>query len=180
MELEFPEDMREARVRAGQNMSDVERWLSMAAGIGFAGYGLAKQKGVAAWTLVGFAALLVRRGATGHCDTYELFGINTAGTGQDTRRALGGSAACIVDESVTINQPIAHAVSVLAESREPAAIHAASRIGRTSHRHAVALARQGAGRHDGRVERRDHQRGSRTKSSAGGRSKDRMWSARAR
>ena len=107
MELEFPEDIREARVRAGQNMSDVERWLSIAAGIGLAGYGLAKKKGVAAWTLVGFAALLVRRGATGHCDTYELFGINTAGTGQDTRRALGGSSGILVDESVTINQPIA-------------------------------------------------------------------------
>jgi uncharacterized membrane protein len=49
---------------------------------------------------------LVRRGASGHCDTYELFGINTAGTGQDTRRALGGSAGVLVDESITINQPV--------------------------------------------------------------------------
>jgi uncharacterized membrane protein len=33
--------------------------------------------------------------------------MNTAGTGDDTRRALGGSAGVIVDESVTINRPVA-------------------------------------------------------------------------
>lgn len=106
MELEFPGDVRDARVRAGQNISDAERWLSVAAGVGLAAYGLAKQKGFAGWALVGFGALLVRRGASGHCDTYELFGINTAGTGQDTRHALGGRSGIVVDESVTINQPI--------------------------------------------------------------------------
>jgi uncharacterized membrane protein len=51
-------------------------------------------------------ALLLRRGLSGHCDTYELLGINTAGTGQDTRRALGGRAGVNVEESVTINQPV--------------------------------------------------------------------------
>lgn len=56
--------------------------------------------------LAAFAGLLVRRGASGHCHTYELFGINTAGTGQDTRHALGGNAGVIVDESVTIKQPV--------------------------------------------------------------------------
>ena len=106
MELTFPEDVRDARIRAGRNMSEAERWLSIAAGLGLAGYGLSKQKGFAGWALVGFGALLVRRGASGHCHTYELFGINTAGTGQDTRRALGGRSGVVVDESVTINQPI--------------------------------------------------------------------------
>ncbi len=106
MELEFPEDLREARIRAGQNISEVERWLSIAAGIGLAGYGLTKWKGIAGWALAGFGALLVRRGASGHCHTYELFGINTAGTGQDTRHALGGSSGVVVEESVTIHQPI--------------------------------------------------------------------------
>src|SRR4029453_15681512 len=87
-------------------MSEVERWMSIGAGVGLAAYGLSRRRGVAGWTLAGFGALLVRRGASGHCHTYELFGINTAGTGQDTRRALGGNAGVIVDESVTINQPI--------------------------------------------------------------------------
>lgn len=106
MELEFPGDVQDARVRAGRNMSDADRWLSIAAGIGLAAFGLSRQKGFTGWALVGFGALLVRRGASGHCHTYELFGINTAGTGQDTRHALGGRSGIIVDESVIINQPI--------------------------------------------------------------------------
>jgi uncharacterized membrane protein len=106
MDLEFPGDVRDAQVRAGRNISELERWLSIAAGIGLASYGLAKRRGVAALMLAGGGALLVRRGASGHCDTYQLFGINTAGTGQDTRQALGGSAGVNVDESITINQPV--------------------------------------------------------------------------
>ena len=106
MELEFPQDVKEARVRAGQNISQAERWLSIAAGMGLAAYGLTRRRGAAGWMMAAFGGLLVRRGASGHCDTYELFGINTAGTGQDTRRALGGSAGVIVDESVTITQPV--------------------------------------------------------------------------
>src|SRR4029434_2144899 len=106
MELEFPQDAREEGVRAGHNISEMERWLSIAAGIGLATYGLTRRRGAAAWMLAAFGGLLVRRGASGHCHTYELFGINTAGTGQDTRRALGGNAGVIVDERVTITHTI--------------------------------------------------------------------------
>lgn len=106
MELEFPGDLQDRMVRDRRNIGDVERWLSIAAGLGLATYALARRRGVARWTLAGFGALLVRRGASAHCETYELFGINTAGTGQDTRRALGGPGGVLVDESVTINQPI--------------------------------------------------------------------------
>jgi uncharacterized membrane protein len=106
MELEFPGDLQDRMVRDRRNISDIERWLSIAAGFGLATYALARRRGIARWTLAGFGALLVRRGASAHCETYELFGINTAGTGQDTRRALGGSGGVLVDESVTINQPI--------------------------------------------------------------------------
>jgi uncharacterized membrane protein len=105
MELEFPGDAQEARVRDGRNMSDVERWGSVAAGLGLAAYGLTRRRG-GGLVLAGLGALLVRRGASGHCHTYDLFGINTAGTGSDTRRALGGSGGVNVEESVTINRPI--------------------------------------------------------------------------
>ena len=44
MELEFPEDADEARVRSGRNMSDVDRWLSVAAGTGLALYGISRRK----------------------------------------------------------------------------------------------------------------------------------------
>lgn len=105
MELQFPEDARDARVRSGRNISDTERWLSMAAGIGLAAYGASRRR-TAGWALAGAGALLFRRGLTGHCHTYEMLGLNTAGTGEDTRRALRGSAGVKVDESVTINRSI--------------------------------------------------------------------------
>ena len=106
LEMEFPGDVQDRLVHERLNMSEAERWLSIAAGLGMATYGLTRRRGITRWTLAGFGALLVRRGASGHCHTYEWLGINTAGTGQDTRRALGGNAGVIVDESVTINQPI--------------------------------------------------------------------------
>ena len=105
MELEFPADADEARVRSRRNMSGADRWLSVAAGTGLALYGLSRRK-PAGWFLAAMGGLLLQRGASGHCHTYDLLGINTAGTGEDTRRALSGSAGTHVDESVTINRPI--------------------------------------------------------------------------
>ena len=105
VELEFPGDAQEARVRSGRNISDVEKWVSIAAGTGLALYGLSRRK-TAGWILTAFGGALIERGATGHCRMYEALGMNTAGTGDDTRRALGGAAGVVVDESVTINRPV--------------------------------------------------------------------------
>ena len=105
MEIQYPGDLHDARVRSGRNISETERWLSMAAGIGLAAYG-ASQRRAAGWALAGVGALLFRRGLTGHCHTYQLLGVNTAGTGEDTRRALGGPGGVLVEESVVINRPI--------------------------------------------------------------------------
>ena len=44
---------------------------------------------------------------TGHCRVYEALNVNTAGTGSDTRRALGGRGGVAVEESVIIQRPIA-------------------------------------------------------------------------
>lgn len=61
-------------------------------------------------------AALLYRGATGHCDVYQAFGVTRgsghgtaaiADVGSDTRRQLGGSRGIHVDHSVTINRPIA-------------------------------------------------------------------------
>ena len=105
IELQFPGDVDEARVRSGRNISDVEKWLSIAAGTGLALYGLSRRR-PGAWMMAAFGGMLVQRGATGHCHVYEALGMNTAGTGEDTRRALGGAAGSHVDESVTINRPV--------------------------------------------------------------------------
>jgi len=105
MDMEFPADTREASVRTGRNINEAERWLSMAAGAGLAAYGLSRRRSTG-WVLAAVGGMLVRRGFTGHCHTYEVLGLNTTVTGGDTRRALGGSAGVHVDESVTIHQPI--------------------------------------------------------------------------
>ena len=89
----FPGTPDEARVRSGRNISDVERWLSMAAGAGLALYGLSRRKRGRLDAHGRSAACCCERGASGHCHIYEALGINTAGTGEDTRRALGGSRA---------------------------------------------------------------------------------------
>ncbi len=105
MELQFPEDAREATIREGRNISEAERWISMAAGAGLAAYGLTRRR-AGGWVMAGLGALLVRRGMSGHCETYKMLGLNTAGTGEDTREALGGLAGVNVEESVVINRPI--------------------------------------------------------------------------
>lgn len=105
MDLEFPGDAQEARVRSGNNISDLEKWISIAAGSALALYGLARAR-KNSWPLALLGGMLIQRGATGHCHVYEALGINTAGTGDDTRRALGGEAGVNVEESVTINRPI--------------------------------------------------------------------------
>jgi uncharacterized membrane protein len=104
MELEYPTDVIEARVRSGRNISEAERWLSIAAGTAMALYGISRgpRRG---WILAAFGGLLVQRGASGHCHTYDFLGISTAGTGTDTRHALGGSRGVNVEERVIINRP---------------------------------------------------------------------------
>src|SRR4051794_23575296 len=106
MDLEFPGDVRDARVRAGRNISELERWLSIAAGVGLASYGLAKRRGVPALMLAAGGALLVKRGASGHCDTYQLFGINTAGTGQDPPRAVAARPGRGLGAKITATPPV--------------------------------------------------------------------------
>ncbi len=105
MEIEFPGDVQEERVRSGTNISDIEKWVSLAAGAGLALYAFtrARRNG---WMLAAIGGMLLERGATGHCRVYEALNVNTAGTGDDTRRALGGSAGVNVEESVVINRPV--------------------------------------------------------------------------
>jgi uncharacterized membrane protein len=106
IDMTSPGDRREAAVRSGRNISEVEKWVSLAAGAGLAVYGLTRVRR-GGWLLAALGGALVERGATGHCRVYEAFGVNTAGTGDDTRSALGGSAGTHVEETVTINRPVA-------------------------------------------------------------------------
>jgi uncharacterized membrane protein len=105
MELTFPDDARESRARSDRNLSEFERWASIAAGAGLAIYGLTRLKRNG-WMHAGLGALLLRRGATAHCDVYEALGLNTAADPGDTRAALRGARGVNVLESVTINRSI--------------------------------------------------------------------------
>jgi uncharacterized membrane protein len=105
MDIEFPGDLRDARVRQGRNISEPERWASTAAGAGLALYGLSRRGG-RGWLLAGIGALLVRRGLSGHCETYQVLGLNLAGTASDTRQALSGPRGVHVEESVIINRSV--------------------------------------------------------------------------
>jgi uncharacterized membrane protein len=96
----------DARVRSRRNISDAERWASIAAGTALALYGIARRRG-SGLVVAALGGLLVRRGATGHCHTYGAFGINTAGTRSEARRALAGSKGVIVEERLIINRPLA-------------------------------------------------------------------------
>ena len=117
----FRQDWNEFDDRASSrvNVSKAERWLSLIAGGALATYGIQQRGGArAAATLAG--AALLYRGATGRSYVYDALGVNTAedaygghGTGRianrrsDTRRQLGGARGIHVEESVTINRPLA-------------------------------------------------------------------------
>lgn len=96
------------------NVGQTERWLSMIAGGLLAAYGLKKRRGPGGAAALAGAALLYR-GATGHCDLYQVVGVNTAngnGTGMladrgsDTRTQLGGSRGVHVEQAVTVMKPV--------------------------------------------------------------------------
>ncbi len=105
MDIEFAGNVQDRSLPSGRNISEAERWGSVAGGVALALYGLSRRS-AAGWLMAGAGALLLRRGASGHCDTYQLLGINTVGAGSDTRQALSGAGGVHVEESVTINRPV--------------------------------------------------------------------------
>ena len=105
MELTWPDDAADARARSNRNLSEVERWASIAAGAGLAVYGLTRLRN-SGWAYATLGGLLLRRGVTAHCDVYDALGMNTAADPADTRAALRGSRGINVLESVTINRPL--------------------------------------------------------------------------
>lgn len=105
MEMQFPGSTRDADLAAGRNINHAERWMSVAAGAALAAYGVSRLRR-GGWALAGLGAMLLQRGYSGHCNVYQAMGVNTAGSRSDTRRALGGRAGVLVDESITINRPV--------------------------------------------------------------------------
>ncbi len=67
----------EAGVNTRRNISDAERWGSMATGTALMLYGLSRWRR-GGWLLAVGGVWLFRRGKTGHCVTYDLFGVSSA------------------------------------------------------------------------------------------------------
>jgi uncharacterized membrane protein len=65
-----------------------------------------QQRRAQTWLLGGLGAVLLYRGATGHCPMYAAAGISTADE-SSSRRALSGPRGVHVDEAVTITRPAA-------------------------------------------------------------------------
>jgi uncharacterized membrane protein len=63
------------------NMSEVDRWGSMAAGAALALYGLRRWRR-GGWLFAAGGLYLFRRGKTGHCVTYHLLGISRGDDGR--------------------------------------------------------------------------------------------------
>jgi Inner membrane protein YgaP-like, transmembrane domain len=112
---------REAR----RNMNAADRWSSVAAGAALTlygiGQGIARRRGLGLLFTIG-GLLLVRRGATGYCDTYRAFGLDFRhrrrwGRDGDTRRALGHSAGVKVHGAVTVNRSAASSTSSGTDSK---------------------------------------------------------------
>jgi uncharacterized membrane protein len=106
MEMQFPGDWRDVRARSRRNISELERWGSVAAGTALTLYGLSRRR-PSGFVLAIFGGLLIRRGALGHCDVYDALGLNTASSAGDTRRVLAGKGGSLVDEATTVNRPAA-------------------------------------------------------------------------
>jgi uncharacterized membrane protein len=101
------------------NVGGAERWLSMVAGGVLAAYALRRRTPASGAAALAGSALLYR-GATGHCHLYQTLGVNRSGhqaydfgtgviadRGSNTRARLGGRRGTHVDETVTINRPLA-------------------------------------------------------------------------
>lgn len=88
------------------NVGTVERWASMFGGGFLAGAGL--RRGGVGGAVMGVAgAILLHRGATGHCSVYAAMGVNTASPGAaprtaSTARRAGGGVR--LEASVTVNR----------------------------------------------------------------------------
>lgn len=83
------------------NVGAAERWLSGAAGIAMALYGLQKGE-MEGKALAVVGGVLAYRAVSGHCPMYAVTGVNTVGG----TKAFSGGRGIIVEKSIAINKPV--------------------------------------------------------------------------
>jgi len=87
----------------GRNINSMERLASVVAGTMLTMHGM-RRRGTGGALTAAAGAELIRRGATGHCFCYELFGISTAPQSPGT--SVPYPLGIRVDSSVTIHRPV--------------------------------------------------------------------------
>jgi uncharacterized membrane protein len=92
------------RHRESRNLSEPERWASVIGGGALLAYGLQKRS-PAGWGLAALGGALAYRGATGHCDLYEAFGVNTARGRRGRQVSIPYELGIRVDRSILIEKP---------------------------------------------------------------------------
>ena len=92
------------RHRESKNLSEPERWASVIGGGALVAYGLQRRSPVG-WGLAALGGVLAFRGATGHCDVYEAFGVNTARGSRGRQVSIPYELGIRVDKTITIDKP---------------------------------------------------------------------------
>src|SRR5688572_11051276 len=90
--------------RIRSNVSDLERWISLALGGGLVAWGVCgRRTDLLSTTLGGY---LLYRAATGNCPLMQAVGVSTGGPAGDEAVVPAGGG-CKVEHAVTINKPAA-------------------------------------------------------------------------
>jgi uncharacterized membrane protein len=105
-DAERPQDIapQEQQQREQRNVSEGERWTSLAAGSILAMLGLG-HRGLPGFAAVGTGGYLLYRGATGRCPLYQALDINTADANSLQARGRDLSRGVRVTIAQTINRP---------------------------------------------------------------------------
>ncbi len=95
-----------SRIGPRENVGELERWISGAAGAALAVGGL-KTGSIGGLALAALGGSLLYRGVTGHCGLYEQLGISTADPRRIGFKGLGDvHRGLLVIKTVTVNRPI--------------------------------------------------------------------------
>jgi uncharacterized membrane protein len=95
--------LRQGSAQAGVNVSEAERWLSLAGG-GLLALGGLSRGSVEGLVAAGLGGALLYRGLTGHCPMYQTLGVSTA-EGHGKAAAVAAGHGFKVEKAVTINRP---------------------------------------------------------------------------
>lgn len=86
-----------------RNVGDIERAVSLVSGSALAVYGL-QRRDLRGLALAGLGAMLFRRGASGHCNVYDVLGVSTADDLTGAAATVDARRAIKIKRSVTIDR----------------------------------------------------------------------------